>query len=357
MHKRVYQLGWSILIGLVLSACGGDAGVRPTPRTTSGSAQTTVPTVPTQSPSPTTGANASALIMRYLTDPEAVAAQLKQLASYRVRTRTMTRTMQGTDTTSESVVETIEARINTPLAVYLQTLSTPDAPPQATWLLDGVVYQVQTTNTDLHCTSTMLNPEMLEITFDMTRSLNGGMLHAFAASYEPQLVADATTINGMLADQYQVSGDQNGVIIAGDFWVNQDGLVIKAQTRMEISSEQTTVITEAVYELDQINLVAPMGIPDGCTPIDETLMGRMPRMDDAQNLLITETMLSYGSNRPTPEIIGVYTTELGKRGYTMTTLYETTDGVMLQAATTDHTVQILIGSGTDTTTAVLIQAQ
>ncbi len=355
MHKRFYQLGWSIMLGLSLSACGGAETALPKSPTNS-HVETPAPAATIQPPSPTTGADASAL-MTYLTDPQAVAAQLKQLDSYRVRTQTTTTTTDGADTTSASTTEMIEARINTPLAVHLQVSSALDAPPQETWLLDGVVYQVQTTETDPHCTSTMLNPQMLDITFDMTRSLNGGMLTPLLASSEPQRVAEAVMMHGMVADQYQMTLDANGITITGDFWVSQDGLVINAQTRMAIASEQTTLVTEAVYELDQINLVAPMRIPDGCTPLDETLMGQMPRMDDAENLLIVERMLSYGSNRSHAEVIALYTTELAQRGYTVTTVSETADGAILQAITTDHTLQIVIGTGTDTTTAVLIQMQ
>lgn len=353
MHKRVYRF---IVLGLVLSACSGAETVRPSLSTTSASEQPTTPAASIQPLSPTVGGEVAAL-MTYLTDPQAVVAQLKHLDSYRVRTQTTTTTTHGADTTSALTTEMIEARINTPLAVHLQVRTAMDVPPQETWLLDGVVYQVQPTDTDRDCTSTMLNPQMLEITFDMTRSLNGGMLPALLASAEPKRVAEAVMMHGMVADQYQMTLDQNGITITGDFWVNQAGLVINAETRMAIASEQDTVLTESVYALDQINLVAPMGIPDGCTPLNETLMGQMPRMDDAQNLLITDQMLSYGSKYSHAEVIALYTMELTQQGYRVTTVSETESGAMLDASTSEHTLQIVIGTGTDTPTAVLIQMQ
>lgn len=354
MRTRSTHLGWSLLLGLSISACGSTATPRPGLLGTPSSQQADAPsTIPSASISSDAG---KAALITYLTDPEAAAGRLKQLTSYRIQTRTTTIT-QGPDATSESVTDLIEERINTPLTVRLQTTRAADDPAQTTWLIDGTVYHLQPSDSEPSCTTTVLDPQLLETTFAMTHALNGGMLHSLAASVEPQLVAKATTINGMTADHYQVALNQAGTRIAGDFWVTPDGLVITAQTRMEIMTEGNALVTESSYVLDHINAIAPMAIPAGCTPIADTLLGGMPRMDDAQQLLITDHMVSYGSNYPRATVVAQYTTDLGQRGYTVTTLSDTDNAVMLQATTTEQSVIIVIGTGNETRTTVLLQTQ
>jgi len=304
---------------------------------------------------PATGNQANDLIDQ-LTDPQKTAEKLKTLQSYRLRSITKIST-KNAESSNESISETLEERINQPLAVHLEVKTNTPDPTNSTWLIDGSVYQVQDTGTEQICNATVLDPQMMEQTFDMARSFNGGMLNVLAASFEPQLIAESESVNGMTAAHYHVESDTAGMLIKGDFWITPEGILIKSTSSMDISSEGNSMITETSIELDQINQIAPFAVPASCTQVADTMMGSLPTVDDVQNLLMDESLMSYSTSMPMSDVIDFYKTELANQGYTVSSIYENAEGTMLQAVNSSHTFNLTIGTAMNGLTGVLVQTQ
>lgn len=354
MPSRHNRLACGLLLGFVLSACGGSEPQQANPTPVTQREQTAVPEAAAEA-TPTTGNQASDLIDQ-LTDPQKTAEKLKTLQSYRLHSITKIST-KNTESSNESISETLEERINQPLAVHLEVKTNTPDPTNSTWLIDGSVYQVQDTGTEKICNATVLNEQMMEQTFDMARSFNGGMLNALAASFEPTLVAEAESINGMTAAHYQVESDAAGMIIKGDFWITPEGILIKSSSSMDLSSEGNSMITETTIELDQINQIDPFAVPASCTQVADTLMGSLPKLEDAQNLLMDESLMSYSTSMPIADVVAFYKTELASQGYTVSSIYENAEGTMLQAVNDNHTFNLTIAAAMNGLTGVLIQTQ
>lgn len=353
MSSRYNRLACGLLLVFVLSACGGSEPQQAKPTPSAQIEPTAMPEVANSAPAM---GNQSNELLDQLVDPQKTAEKLKTLQSYRLRTITKIST-KNAESSNESISETLEERINQPLAVHLEVKTNTPDPTTSTWLIDGSVYQVQDTGTEQICNATVLNDQMMEQTFDMARSFNGGMLNALAASFEPTLVAEAESINGMTAAHYQVESDAAGMLIKGDFWITPEGILIKSSSSMDISSEGNSMITETTIELDQIDQIAPFAVPASCTQVADTLIGGLPKLDDAQNLMMDKSLMSYSTSMSIADVITFYKTELASQGYTVSSIYETAEGTMLQAVNDSHTFNLTIGAAMDGLTGVLIQMQ
>lgn len=278
-------------------------------------------------------------------DPVKMEAFLSKLGSYRMVNETnITTPSDGkTETTTSRFVE---ERIIEP-SIVRTIVGTEAQGTTETYLLPDMLYNVQ----NGECRITGLNTESWATSLQMARNMMGSVsMMLVLSSGEPKLVERNVTVNGQNTNRYEISTSTTGIKMQGEFWVREDGLMIKANT----NSEMAGISTVSNYELSAIGEIDTISIPAECPGLEDMASSNVPKVDDAKITLQTEEQLSYNTSMPLEDVVSFYKERLAADGYEVTTLSESESYVQLQAKGSEMDLTIVIGQNQDGTLGVLI---
>lgn len=198
-------------------------------------------------------------------DPVKVSQQLDTLSSYRLVTTAHTIT-KSDDDINENKATYIEERSSGPWLLRIRTL-TDDQADQSDGtgkvFGDGKVYEYDTVDGSIQCTTTQLDAEAIQMAQGMARSMAGTMSMMMLISFgELSLEERGVVVNGVTTNLYTIEGDNAGLKGNGKFWVDENGMLIKAET---FSSMQEIMENTFTYSLEEINSFGPVDLPASCT--------------------------------------------------------------------------------------------
>jgi hypothetical protein len=199
-------------------------------------------------------------------DPTKVSQHLDTLSSYRLVTTVHTITKSENETL-ENKATYIEERSSDPWLLRIQTLTDDQADQSddaGKVFGEGKVYEYNNANGSIECTATELDAEAIKIAQGMARGMAGTMSMMMLMSFgDLSLEERGVVVNGVTTNLYTIEGDNAGLKGNGKFWVDENGMLIKAET---FSSMQEIMETSFTYSLEEINSFGPVALPASCTP-------------------------------------------------------------------------------------------
>lgn len=345
---------FALVLVLALVACGGGAATpaapaadappaaAATPADTATDADDDTDDAASSPERPTSTLDPQELINQAI-DPVLSEELLSGLQSYRITTEgaQITRSSDGNTETRSSY---LEERINDPLTIRTLIAGDPNSPPNETIISTNTLFQIRPDS----CETSQLDQEGLELTVGMARSmLSMGMM--FAASGTPELVAQGVMVNGVSTDHYQVRSEDTTFAVSADMWLAPEGYLVKLDSITQIGNpddaSSASLETRFSYNLEAINAISSIAVPDQCSAVSELASGDLPILPDARNSIITNDLVSYTTDVGRDDIVAFYTEQLSADGYTVEQVTDNETLLILAANRPGRQLELIIGTG------------
>lgn len=127
-----------------------------------------------------------------------------------------------------------------------------------------------------------------------------------------EMVDDQTVVHYTFNEHSLV--DKDGVVksATGEVWLAEEsGAVIKYHLTVEINSKEFSGTRTWAYQLDQVNQIEAISLPEACQPV----LADLPTLPDAANLVVMPGFQRYSAPATRAEAVSFYNEQLPPLGW------------------------------------------